>query len=168
MSDAQSAAKRRLLATNQHTKNTLAAVCRAAKPSSNAQVAASRISSSATCPTSTSRKTAEAGNSTTTPTTPIPIHMTTLTPTQAPRNIILFHTASRTLIGLTPEDERKVYAEIECTINGDGLYEGASKETILQAYHDLEMGDVYGLDWVDHITHILEELDIVKPYIKKA
>ncbi len=93
--------------------------------------------------------------------------MTTLTPTQAPRNIILFHTASRTLIGLTPEDERKVYAEIECTINGDGLYEGASKETILQAYHDLEMGDVYGYDWVDHITHILEELDIVKPYIKR-
>jgi hypothetical protein len=28
------------------------------------------------------------------------------------------------------------------------------------------MGDVYGYDWVDHITHILEELDIVKPYIK--
>jgi len=167
MSDAQSAVKRRLPATNQHTKNTLAAVCRAAKPSSNAQVAASRISSSATYPTSTSRKTAEAGNSTTTPTIPTPIHMTTLTPTQAPRNIILFHTASRTLIGLTPEDERKVYAEIECTINGDGLYEGASKETILQAYHDLEMGDVYGLDWVDHITHILEELDIVKPYIKR-
>ena len=91
--------------------------------------------------------------------------MTTLL--QAQRNIILFLTASRTLIGLTPEDERKVYAEIESTMNGDGLYEGASKETILQAYHDLEMGDVYGLDWVDHITHILEELNIVKPYIKR-
>jgi hypothetical protein len=86
---------------------------------------------------------------------------------QAPHNIILFHTASRTLIGLTPEDERKVYAEIESTMNGDGLYEGASKETILQAYHDLEMGDVYGYNWVDHITHILEELDLIKPYIKR-
>ena len=85
---------------------------------------------------------------------------------QAPHNIVLFNIASRTLIGLTPEDERKVYAQIESTMNGDGLYEGASKETILQAYHDLEMGDAYGLDWVDHITHILEELDIVKPYIK--
>jgi len=98
-------------------------------------------------------------------TTPTPTtHMTTTQ--QAPHNIVLFNIASRTLIGLTPEDENRVYAEIESTMNGDGLYEGASKETILQAYHDLEMGDVYGLNWVDHITHILEELDIVKPYIK--
>jgi len=92
--------------------------------------------------------------------------MTKQTLPQAPRNTVLFNIASRTLIGLTPEDERKVYAQIESAMNGDGLYEGASKETILQAYHDLEMGDAYGLDWVDHITHILEELDIIKPYIK--
>lgn len=90
--------------------------------------------------------------------------MTALPP--APHHIILFNIASRTRIGLTSEDERKVYDHIESTMNGDGLYEGASKETILQAYHDLEMGDVYGLDWVDHITHILEELDLIKPYIK--
>lgn len=88
------------------------------------------------------------------------------TPPQAPHNIVLFNIASRTLIGLTPEDERKVYAQIESTMNGDGLYEGATKETILQAYHDLQMGDAYGLDWVNHISTILEELDIIKPYIK--
>jgi hypothetical protein len=93
--------------------------------------------------------------------------MTTLTPTQAPHHSVLFNIAAYTLIGLTPEDKHKVYAEIESTMNGDGLYEGASKETILQGYHDLQMGDVYGLNWVDHITHILEELDIVKPYIKR-
>jgi len=87
---------------------------------------------------------------------------------QAPHNIVLFNIASRTLIGLTPEDENKVYAQIESTMNGDGLYEGASKETILQAYHNMELGDFYGFDWVDHITHILDDLGLTKPYIKKA
>jgi len=86
---------------------------------------------------------------------------------QAPHNTVLFNIAAYTLIGLTPEDKHRVYDHIECTMNGDGLYEGATKETILQAYHDLEMGDVYGYDWVDHITHILEELDLIKPYIKR-
>ena len=85
---------------------------------------------------------------------------------QAPHNIVLFNIASRTLIGLTPEDEKKVYAQIESTMNGDGLYEGATKETILQAYYDLEMSDVYGLNWVDHITHILHDLGIIERYIK--
>ena len=87
-------------------------------------------------------------------------------PPQTPHNSVLFNVAAFTLIGLSKEDYNKVYDHIESTMNGDGLYEGASKETILQAYHDLEMGDVYGLDWVDHITHILEELDLIKPYIK--
>jgi hypothetical protein len=90
--------------------------------------------------------------------------MTTLQ--QAPHHTILFNIAAYTLIGLTPEDKHKVYAEIESTMNGDGLYEGASKETILEAYHDLQMGDVYGLNWVNHISTILEELNLIKPYIK--
>ena len=85
---------------------------------------------------------------------------------QAPHNIVLFNIASRTLIGLTPEDEKKVYAQIESTMNGDGLYEGATKETILQAYHDQELGDSYGLNWVDHISHILHDLGIIERYIK--
>jgi hypothetical protein len=90
--------------------------------------------------------------------------MTTLP--QAPHHSVLFNIAAYTLIGLTPEDKHKVYDYIESTMNGDGLYEGASKETILQAYHDLQMGDVYGLNWVNHISTILEELDMIKPYIK--
>ncbi len=90
--------------------------------------------------------------------------MTTLP--QAPHHSVLFNIAAYTLIGLTPEDKAKVYDYIECSMNGDGLYEGATKETILEAYSDQQMSSVYGLDWVDHITSILEELDIVKPYIK--
>ena len=86
---------------------------------------------------------------------------------QAPHHTVLFNVAAYTMIGLTPEDKHKVYDHIECVINGDGLYEGASKETILQAYHDLQMGDVYGLNWVNHISTILEELDMIEPYIKR-
>jgi hypothetical protein len=86
---------------------------------------------------------------------------------QAPHHTVLFNIAAYTLIGLTAEDKHKVYDHIESTMNGDGLYEGATKETILQAYHDLQMGDVYGLNWVDHISTILEELGIIKPYIKR-
>jgi hypothetical protein len=85
---------------------------------------------------------------------------------QAPHHSVLFNIAAYTLIGLTPEDKHKVYDYIESTMNGDGLYEGATKETILQAYHDLQMGDVYGLNWVNHISTILEELNLIKPYIK--
>jgi hypothetical protein len=90
--------------------------------------------------------------------------MTTLP--QAPHHTVLFNIAAYTLIGLTPEDKKKVYEHIEGVMNGDGLYEGASKETILQAYHDLQMGELYGLDWVNHISTILEELNLIKPYIK--
>jgi hypothetical protein len=90
--------------------------------------------------------------------------MTTLP--QAPHHTILFNVAAYTMIGLTPEDKKKVYEHIECVMNGDGLYDGATKETILEAYHDLQMGDVYGLNWVNHISSILEELDMIKPYIK--
>ena len=92
--------------------------------------------------------------------------MTKQTLPQMPHHSVLFNVAAYTLIGLTPEDKHKVYDHIEGVMNGDGLYEGASTETILQAYHDLQMGDVYGLDWVNHISTILEELDMIKPYIK--
>lgn len=86
---------------------------------------------------------------------------------QAPHHSVLFNIAAYTLIGLTPEDKHKVYEEIESTMNGDGLYEGASKETILQAYYDQEMSDVYGLNWVDHISTILEENGMIQKYIKR-
>jgi hypothetical protein len=52
-------------------------------------------------------------------------------------------------------------------MNGDNLYDNASRETILEAYFNQEMSDVYGLDWVNHISSILEELNLIKPYIKK-
>jgi hypothetical protein len=91
--------------------------------------------------------------------------MTTLQ--QTPHHSVLFNVAAYTSIGLTPEDKHQVYAYIEDIMNGDGLYEGASKEIILEAYHNLQMGDVYGLDWVDHISTILEELNIIEPYIKR-
>jgi hypothetical protein len=83
---------------------------------------------------------------------------------QAPHHTILFNIAGLTLIHLSNEDHRKVYSYIEETINGDGLYEGASKETILEAYHDLQMGEVYGLDWVNHISTILEEIGLIDKY----
>lgn len=94
--------------------------------------------------------------------------MTKQTLPQAPHHSVLFNIAAYTLIGLTPEDKKKVYDHIRSVTQecGDGLYDDASKETILEAYHNLQMGDVYGLDWVNHISTILEELDMIKPYIK--
>jgi hypothetical protein len=91
----------------------------------------------------------------------------TALPPQMPHHSVLFNIAAYTLIGLTPEDKHKVYDYIECTMNGDNLYDGATKETILQAYYDQEMSDVYGLDWVNHISTILEELNLIAPYIKR-
>lgn len=86
--------------------------------------------------------------------------------TQAPKDTILFNVAGLTEIKLSVEDHDKVYSYIEEVMNGDGLYEGASRETILQAYHDLQMGDVYGLNWVDHISTILEEIGLIDRYKK--
>jgi hypothetical protein len=138
--------------TLQPTKNTQGPEFKVGITTSNVPLAAWRTLKMQTFRDLTFKRTGGAGN------------MTTLQ--QAPHHTILFNIAAYTLIGLTPEDKHKVYAEIESTMNGDGLYEGASKETILQAYHDLQMGDVYGLNWVNHISTILEELNLIKPYIK--
>ena len=90
--------------------------------------------------------------------------MTTL---QAPHHTILFNIAGLTLIKMTIEDLDEVYSVIEDTMNGDGLYEGANKETILEAYHDLQMGETYGLNWVDHISTIMQETGMIEKYIKR-
>ena len=82
------------------------------------------------------------------------------------KHTILFNVAGINSIQLSEEDHNKVYSYIEEVMNGDGLYEGASKETILEAYHDLQMGEVYGLDWVNHISTILEEIGLIEKYIK--
>ena len=87
---------------------------------------------------------------------------------QTPHHTILFNIASFTLIGLTKEHWKQVYSYIEDVMNGDGLYEGASRETILEAYYNQELSDTYGLNWVNHISTILEELNVIKPYIKNS
>jgi hypothetical protein len=86
--------------------------------------------------------------------------------TQAPKHTILFNVAGLTNIQLSPEDHNKVYSYIEEVMNGDGLYEGASKETILEAYYDQELSDTYGLDWINHISTILEEIGLMEKYKK--
>jgi hypothetical protein len=60
------------------------------------------------------------------------------------------------MIHLTGEQLKQVYAIVEDTMNGDGLYEGANRETILEAYYSQEnpMGD---LTWIDLIKKIITE-----------
>jgi hypothetical protein len=70
---------------------------------------------------------------------------------------ILFNIAGLTAMGLSVETHKKVYSYIEEVMNGDGLYEGASKETILEAYYDQEMAEAFGETWVHLIKRILEE-----------
>ena len=55
---------------------------------------------------------------------------------QYPHHTILFNVAAYTCLGLKVTEGKEVYNYIEEVMNGDGLYEGASKETILEAYHD--------------------------------
>jgi hypothetical protein len=86
--------------------------------------------------------------------------------TQAPKHTILFNLAGLTEIKLSVEDHDKVYSYIEEVMNGDGLYEGASKESILEAYYDQELSHIYGLNWVDHISTILEEIGLIDRYKK--
>jgi hypothetical protein len=70
---------------------------------------------------------------------------------------ILFNIAGLTAMGLSIETHKRVYRYILETMQGDGLYADASKETILEGYYDLEMADTFGETWVDLINRILEE-----------
>jgi hypothetical protein len=90
--------------------------------------------------------------------------MTTL---QAPHHTVLFNIAGLTMIKMTIEDLNEVYSVIEDTMNGDGLYEEANKETILEAYHSLEMADLYGMNWVNLISNIMQETGMIEKYIKR-
>jgi len=90
---------------------------------------------------------------------------------QMPHHTILFNIASFTLIGLSREAQNMVYEHIEDVVNGDNLYENPSKETILTAYHDMQVAESFGIDclnWVDHISLILDELGMASAYIKKG
>lgn len=71
------------------------------------------------------------------------------------------------MIKMTIEDLNEVYSVIEDTMNGDGLYEEANKETILEAYHSLEMADLYGMNWVNLISNIMQETGMIEKYIKR-
>jgi hypothetical protein len=55
---------------------------------------------------------------------------------QYPHNTVLFNVAAYTVLQLSVAEAKRVYSYIEEVMNGDGLYEGASKETILEAYHN--------------------------------
>lgn len=66
---------------------------------------------------------------------------------------ILFNAAARTVLHLTPDEEKRVRDHIEDTMNGDGLYEGASFETILEAFFDQE--SMPEETWADLILIVL-------------
>jgi len=51
------------------------------------------------------------------------------------KHTALFNIAAYTVLQLSVAEAKNVYSYIEEVMNGDGLYEGASKETILEAYH---------------------------------
>jgi hypothetical protein len=76
---------------------------------------------------------------------------------------VLFNLAARTVLHLTPTEEKRVRDHIENVMNGDDLYEGASLETILEAFHDQEA--MMGETWVELITSICNEDVPAAPYI---
>ena len=66
---------------------------------------------------------------------------------------VLFNLAARTVLHLTPTEENRVRDHIENVMNGDGLYDGASFETILEAFFDQE--SMMGETWADLILIVL-------------
>lgn len=55
---------------------------------------------------------------------------------QYPHHTVLFNIAAYTCLRLEVTEGKEVYNYIEEVMNGDGLYEGATKETILEAYYN--------------------------------
>lgn len=76
---------------------------------------------------------------------------------------VLFNAAARTVLHLTPAEEKRVRDHIEDVMNGDGLYEGAPFETILEAFFHQE--SMMGETWADLITLICNEDVPSAPYI---
>jgi hypothetical protein len=74
----------------------------------------------------------------------------------APHHTVLFNVAALTMLHLSIHELKQIYAIIEDTMNGDGLYEGADKETILEAYDQQE--NPFGqFTWIDLIKMIMVE-----------
>jgi len=55
---------------------------------------------------------------------------------QYPHHTVLFNIGAYTVLKLSVAEGKRIYAYLEEIMNGDGLYEGATKETILEAYHN--------------------------------
>ena len=77
---------------------------------------------------------------------------------QQPHNTVLFNIAAYTIMKLSVAEGKRIYSYIEEIMNGDGLYEGASKETILEAYHN-QHNPFGNLTWADLIAELQTELE---------
>jgi hypothetical protein len=72
---------------------------------------------------------------------------------QQPHNTVLFNIAAYTVMKLSVAEGKRIYSYIEEIMNGDGLYEGASKETILEAYYNQHSPSGVWT-WVDLIAEV--------------
>lgn len=77
---------------------------------------------------------------------------------QQPHHTVLFNIAAYTVMKLSVAEGKRIYSYIEEIMNGDGLYEGASKETILEAYHN-QSNPCNTWTWVDLIAECRAEMD---------
>jgi len=74
-------------------------------------------------------------------------------------NTILFNVAARTCLKLSPKDERRVKSYIMAVMNGDGLYDNASEEVILEAYFlQHSAGLPPNTNWAHLIVEALDDL----------
>jgi hypothetical protein len=76
---------------------------------------------------------------------------------QQPHNTVLFNIAAYTVMQLSVAEGKRIYSYIEEIMNGDGLYEGASKETILEAYYNQHSPSGVWT-WVDLIAELQTEM----------
>ena len=73
------------------------------------------------------------------------------------KHTALFNIAAYTVMQLSVAEGKRIYSYIEEVMNGDGLYEGASKETILEAY-DSQHNPFNDRTWIDLIAELLTEM----------
>lgn len=72
-------------------------------------------------------------------------------------NTILFNIAARTCLKISPKDEGRVKSYIMAVMNGDGLYDNASEEVILEAYFNQNQGG-RDITWAHLIVEALDDL----------
>jgi len=77
---------------------------------------------------------------------------------QYPHHTVMFNVAAYTRLGLSVEEGQQIYNYIEEIMNGDGLYEGASKDQILEAYYN-QQNPFDAWTWVELIQELKTELD---------